>query len=73
MFSYSCRTSLILFQNIVPISLYISVEIAKTLQAYFIYSDLKMYYEKLDMPCQPKSWNLSDNLGMMFDCHIFEN
>lgn len=57
------RSSLILLQNFVPISLYITVEVVKTIQAYFIYSDLRMYYESLDMPCKPKSWNLSDNLG----------
>jgi magnesium-transporting ATPase (P-type) len=28
---YNCRVTLILYQNIVPISLYISVEIVKTL------------------------------------------
>lgn len=55
---------MILFQNIVPISLYLSIEIAKTIQAYFIYQDIEMYYEKNDTPCQPKSWNLADNLGI---------
>ncbi len=57
--------ALIIYQSLVPISLYISVEIVKTLQALFIYSDLKMYYEKLDFPCVPKSWNISDDLGQI--------
>ncbi|EGW31556.1 uncharacterized protein SPAPADRAFT_72340 [Spathaspora passalidarum NRRL Y-27907] len=57
--------TLIIYQALVPISLYISVEIIKTLQAFFIYSDLKMYYEKLDFPCIPKSWNISDDLGQI--------
>ncbi|KAL1925325.1 uncharacterized protein VTP21DRAFT_208 [Calcarisporiella thermophila] len=56
---------LILYQNIVPISLYVSVEIVKTLAAYFIYSDLDMYYEPLDQPCVPKTWNISDDLGQI--------
>ena len=55
----------ILFQNMVPISLYISLEIIKTLQAFFIYSDTEMYYDKLDYPCTPKSWNISDDLGQI--------
>ena len=55
----------ILFQNMVPISLYISLEIIKTLQAFFIYSDTEMYYEKLDYPCTPKTWNISDDLGQI--------
>ncbi|KNE65371.1 phospholipid-translocating P-type ATPase, flippase [Allomyces macrogynus ATCC 38327] len=58
-------SSLIAFQNLVPISLYLTVEICKTLQAYFIYSDIQMYYDKADLPCVPKSWNLSDDLGQI--------
>lgn len=57
--------ALILFQNLVPISLYITIEIIKTCQAFFIYSDTEMYYEKLDYPCTPKSWNISDDLGQI--------
>lgn len=55
----------ILFQNLVPISLYISLEIIRTLQAVFIYSDILMYYEKIDYPCTPKSWNISDDVGQI--------
>jgi phospholipid-translocating ATPase len=55
----------ILFQNLVPISLYITLEIIRTLQALFIYSDVQMYYEKLDYPCTPKSWNISDDVGQV--------
>lgn len=57
--------ALIVFQNLVPISLYISLEIVRTLQAIFIYSDVEMYYEKIDQPCVPKSWNISDDLGQV--------
>jgi len=57
--------ALIVFQNLVPISLYISLEIVRTLQAIFIYSDVEMYYEKLDQPCIPKSWNISDDVGQI--------
>ena len=58
-------TVVILFQNLVPISLYITLEIIKLAQAFFIYSDTFMYYEKLDYPCTPKSWNISDDLGQI--------
>lgn len=57
--------AIILFQNLVPISLYISLEIIRTAQAFFIYSDTFMYYEKVDYPCTPKSWNISDDLGQI--------
>lgn len=57
--------AVILFQNLVPISLYISLEIVRTLQAIFIYSDVEMYYEEIDQPCIPKSWNISDDVGQI--------
>ncbi|CAJ2504225.1 Uu.00g116190.m01.CDS01 [Anthostomella pinea] len=57
--------ALIVFQNLVPISLYISLEIVRTLQAIFIYSDVEMYYEPIDYPCVPKSWNISDDIGQI--------
>ncbi|ORX49075.1 phospholipid-translocating P-type ATPase [Hesseltinella vesiculosa] len=57
--------TLILYQNIVPISLYISVEIVKTLAAYFIYADIDMYHEETDSYCIPKTWNISDDLGQI--------
>ena len=58
-------SAVILFQNLVPISLYISLEIVRLFQAMFIFSDTFMYYEKLDYPCTPKSWNISDDLGQI--------
>ncbi|KZV96713.1 phospholipid-translocating P-type ATPase [Exidia glandulosa HHB12029] len=64
-------TSLILFQNIVPISLYISIEIVKTIQAFFIFQDIDMYYPELDTPCVPKTWNISDDLGQI--AYIFSD
>ncbi|KAI5300837.1 hypothetical protein KEM55_004570, partial [Ascosphaera atra] len=57
--------AVILFQNLVPISLYITLEIVRTVQAIFIYSDTYMYYDKLQYPCTPKSWNISDDLGQI--------
>ena len=58
-------TAVILLQNLVPISLYISIEIIRLAQAFFIYSDTGMYYEKIDYPCTPKSWNISDDVGQI--------
>ncbi|EAU32628.1 hypothetical protein ATEG_07244 [Aspergillus terreus NIH2624] len=57
--------ALILFQNLVPISLYISLEIVRTIQAIFIHSDVFMYYDKLEIACIPKSWNISDDVGQI--------
>ncbi|KAF9393060.1 hypothetical protein CPB97_004085 [Podila verticillata] len=59
---WSC---LILYQSIVPISLYISIEIVKTAQAYFIHKDIDMYDERVNQACTPKTWNISDDLGQI--------
>lgn len=57
--------AVILYQSVVPISLYISIEIIKTIQALFIYGDVSLYNERLDYPCTPKSWTISDDLGQI--------
>jgi phospholipid-translocating ATPase len=48
-------SSLIIFQNIIPISLYVSIEFVKTFQAFFIWHDLDMYDEQTKKPCVPKT------------------
>lgn len=35
------------------------------MQAYFIHTDIDMYNERLDQPCTPKTWNISDDLGQI--------
>ncbi|KAI9104583.1 hypothetical protein DFS34DRAFT_603703 [Phlyctochytrium arcticum] len=62
---YSFWASMIMLQNVVPISLYITLEGVKTIQAYFIYSDVDMYWEPTNESCIPKSWNISDDLGQI--------
>lgn len=57
--------ALITFQNIVPISLYISIEFVRTCQAAFIYFDSEIWYEKLNQPTLARTWNLSDDLGQI--------
>ncbi|ORE10804.1 phospholipid-translocating P-type ATPase [Rhizopus microsporus var. microsporus] len=57
--------TLVIYQNIIPISLYISVQIVKTAAAYFIHTDIDLYNERLDLPCTPKTWNISDDLGQI--------
>ena len=53
------------FQNIVPISLYISIEFVRTCQAAFIYFDAEMVYKKTGQATLARSWNLSDDLGQI--------
>ncbi|TIC68580.1 phospholipid-translocating P-type ATPase [Wallemia mellicola] len=56
---------LITFQNIVPISLYISMEFVRTCQAGWIYLDKDMRYKKNGYRAVARSWNLSDELGQI--------
>ncbi|KAJ9077959.1 hypothetical protein DSO57_1011495 [Entomophthora muscae] len=57
--------SLILLQNVIPVSLYVGIEFVKSWQAYFIFQDLQMYYEPTNSGCVAKSWTLSDDLGQV--------
>ncbi|KAG5652780.1 hypothetical protein H0H81_003660 [Sphagnurus paluster] len=57
--------SLLTFQTIVPISLYISIEFVRTCQAAFIYFDADIWYEKTRQATICRSWNLSDDLGQI--------
>jgi P-type E1-E2 ATPase len=53
------------FQNIVPISLYISIEAVRACQAAFIYFDVDMYHKKTDSPALARTFTLSDDLGQI--------
>jgi P-type E1-E2 ATPase len=53
------------FQNIVPISLYISIEAVRAGQAAFIYFDTDMYYKKTESPALARTFTLSDDLGQI--------
>ncbi|KAI9018410.1 hypothetical protein DFJ74DRAFT_677213 [Hyaloraphidium curvatum] len=64
-------SSMILFQNLIPISLYVTIEIAKILQAYFIFVDIDIYYPENDQPCVPKNWSIADDLGQI--AYIFSD
>ncbi len=53
------------FQDLVPISLYVSFEFVKTCQAAWIYLDSDIWDEKSKQPTIARSWNLSDDLGQI--------
>ncbi|KAJ3194579.1 hypothetical protein HK101_002390 [Irineochytrium annulatum] len=59
---FSC---MIIFQNIIPIALYISVDISKTVQSLFISMDVDMHDVDLDKYAAPQAWNLCDDLGQI--------
>lgn len=56
-------TSIVLYGYFVPISLYVSMEIVKVVQAIFINMDVCMYYEETDKPSSARTSNLNEELG----------
>ena len=57
---------LILIQTIVPISLYVSIELIRVvLSRTYINNDLDMYYEPLDTPACARTSTLNEELGQI--------
>ncbi|KAL8035266.1 hypothetical protein ABFX02_12G086200 [Erythranthe guttata] len=58
-------TALLLYSYLIPISLYVSIEIVKVLQSVFINRDVHMYYEEADRPAHARTSNLNEELGQV--------
>ncbi|KAI3474893.1 hypothetical protein Pfo_030204 [Paulownia fortunei] len=58
-------TGLMLYGYLIPISLYVSIEIVKVLQSIFINHDQDMYYEETDKPARARTSNLNEELGQV--------
>ncbi|KAF8779283.1 hypothetical protein HU200_002964 [Digitaria exilis] len=58
-------TALMLYSYFIPISLYISIEMVKLLQALFINQDIEMYHDESDKPTHARTSNLNEELGMV--------
>ncbi|KAF2070558.1 hypothetical protein CYY_008121 [Polysphondylium violaceum] len=56
---------MIAFAVMIPISLYVSLELVKVAQAIFIYWDINMYHEESDTPAKTRTSNLSEELGQI--------
>lgn len=62
---YVFWTMIILLQVLIPISLYVSIEIVKLGQIYFIQSDVEFYNEKMDSTIQCRALNITEDLGQI--------
>lgn len=58
-------TALMLYGYLIPISLYVSIEIVKVLQSVFINQDRDMYDEETDRPARARTSNLNEELGQV--------
>ncbi|KAK2992928.1 hypothetical protein RJ640_008462 [Escallonia rubra] len=62
---YHLVTALILYGYLIPISLYVSIEVVKVLQALFINQDIHMYDDETGTPAQARTSNLNEELGQV--------
>ncbi|KZV75965.1 aminophospholipid-transporting P-type ATPase [Peniophora sp. CONT] len=58
-------TFIILYNNLIPISLIVTMEVVKFQQASLINSDLDMYYPKTDTPALCRTSSLVEELGQI--------
>ncbi|KAF9010470.1 calcium transporting ATPase [Cyathus striatus] len=58
-------TFIILYNNLIPISLIVTMEVVKFQQAQLINSDLDMYYPKTDTPALCRTSSLVEELGQI--------
>ncbi|KAM9586076.1 phospholipid-transporting ATPase VA [Trichechus inunguis] len=62
---YSFLTMIIVLQVLIPISLYVSIEIVKVCQVYFINQDVQLYDEETDSQLQCRALNITEDLGQI--------
>ncbi|XP_065355630.1 probable phospholipid-transporting ATPase IA isoform X1 [Calliphora vicina] len=64
-FGYNLLTFFILFNNLIPISLQVTLELVRFLQAQFINCDIQMYHVDSNTPAMARTSNLNEELGMV--------
>ncbi|XP_017707542.1 PREDICTED: phospholipid-transporting ATPase IB [Rhinopithecus bieti] len=64
-FGYNLLTFIILYNNLIPISLLVTLEVVKYTQALFINWDTDMYYIGNDTPAMARTSNLNEELGQV--------
>jgi phospholipid-transporting ATPase len=64
-FAYNLLTFIILYNNLIPISLQVTLELVRFLQAIFINMDIEMYHEESNTPAMARTSNLNEELGMV--------
>ncbi|XP_073710480.1 phospholipid-transporting ATPase IA isoform X4 [Misgurnus anguillicaudatus] len=64
-FGLNFLTFIILFNNLIPISLLVTLEVIKFIQAFFINWDTDMMYEPTNTPAMARTSNLNEELGQV--------
>ncbi|XP_066278383.1 phospholipid-transporting ATPase VA-like isoform X1 [Branchiostoma lanceolatum] len=56
---------IVIFQVIIPLSLYVSIEVIKMGQVYFIHQDIHLYDHSSDTSLQCRALNITEDLGQI--------
>lgn len=64
-FAFNLLTFIILFNNLIPISLQVTLEVVRFVQATFINMDIEMYHPETDTPAMARTSNLNEELGIV--------
>ncbi|KAG2532372.1 hypothetical protein BBI17_003270 [Phytophthora kernoviae] len=62
---YIFLSYVILFNNLIPLSMYVTMEGVRFVHARYIESDLEMYDPKTDTPAQVRNSNINEDLGQI--------
>lgn len=58
-------TFVVAYSNLIPISLYVALELVKLFQVVLINNDKEMYHEETDTPTNARTSNLVEELGQV--------
>ncbi|XP_057891085.1 phospholipid-transporting ATPase VB [Melospiza georgiana] len=62
---YMFLAMIILLQILIPISLYMSIELVKLGQVFLIHNDIDLYDEEADLPIQCRALTITEDLGQI--------
>lgn len=61
----SFTSFIIMFNTMIPLSLYVSLEIVKLAQMFFLHTDIDMYDPVSNTPCEPRTSTINEELGQI--------
>ncbi|KAH8046063.1 phospholipid-translocating ATPase [Aureococcus anophagefferens] len=64
-------TFFIIYNNFIPLSLYVTIEMINLCQAFYVDKDIEMYDEASDTPALARTSNMNADLGMI--AHVFSD
>ena len=62
---FNFLSAIILFQVMIPIAVYITLDIVNLVQVYFINTDIRLYHAETDTKMNCRSFNIHSDLGQI--------